>query len=68
MVGIGLDDVCYYCGRYGRLAGFRAVDPRPYYISRLMGASPPQTFFLIRLPAPKDHIYAGMKIGVVKAV
>ena len=50
------------------MSGFRAVDPRLYYITRSMGASPAQTFFRIRLPASMDHIFAGMKIGVVKAV
>lgn len=50
------------------MSGFRAVDPRLYYISRSMGASPLQTFWRIRLPASLDHIFAGMKIGVVKAV
>ena len=50
------------------MSGFRAVDPRLYYITRSMGATPTQTFFRVRLPASMDHIFAGMKIGVVKAV
>lgn len=50
------------------MSGFRAVDPRLYYITRSMGATPAQTFFRVRLPASMDHIFAGMKIGVVKAV
>ncbi|WP_157961556.1 ABC transporter permease [Acuticoccus kandeliae] len=50
------------------MSGFRAVDPRLRYITRSMGASPLQTFFYIRLPASMPHIYAGMRIGIIKAV
>ncbi|WP_047032624.1 ABC transporter permease [Hoeflea sp. IMCC20628] len=50
------------------MSGFRAVDPRLYYITRSMGATQAQTFFRVRLPASMDHIFAGMRIGVVKAV
>lgn len=60
--------MCFFPVLIDAMSGFRAVDPRLYYISRSMGATPLQTFFRIRLPASMDHIFAGMKIGVVKAV
>lgn len=50
------------------MSGFRAVDPRLYYITRSMGARRYQTFWKIRLPASMTHIFAGMRIGIVKAV
>ncbi|MEM8855347.1 MAG: ABC transporter permease [Pseudomonadota bacterium] len=50
------------------MSGFRAVDGRLYYITRSMGADRWQTFRYVRLPASMPHIYAGMRIGVVKAV
>ncbi|GAB5378590.1 MAG: ABC transporter permease [Acuticoccus sp.] len=50
------------------MSGFRALDPRLRYITRSMGASHWQTFRYIRLPAAMPFIYAGMTIGVVKAV
>lgn len=50
------------------MAGFRAIDPRLRYITRSMGATRGQTFRHIRLPAAMAHIFAGMKIGIVKAV
>lgn len=50
------------------MSGFRAVDPRLAYITRSMGASAWQNFRHIRLPAAMPHIFAGMKIGIVKAV
>ena len=50
------------------MSGFRALDPRLRYITRSMGASRWQTFRHIRLPAAMPSIYAGMRIGVVKAV
>jgi len=50
------------------MSGFRAIDPRLAYITRSMGASEWQAFRYIRLPAAMPHIFAGMKIGIVKAV
>ncbi len=50
------------------MAGFRAVDPRLYYLTRSMGADPWQAFRMVRLPAAMGHVFAGMKIGIVKAV
>jgi NitT/TauT family transport system permease protein len=50
------------------MSGFRAVDPRLAYITRSMGASEWQAFRCIRLPAAMPHVFAGMKIGIVKAV
>ena len=50
------------------MSGFRSLDPRLRYITRSMGASRWQTFRHIRLPAAMPSIYAGMSIGVVKAV
>lgn len=50
------------------MAGFRATDPRLYYLTRSMGANPWQAFRLVRLPAAMGHVFAGMKIGIVKAV
>ncbi len=50
------------------MSGFRALDPRLGYITRSMGAKPWQTFRHLRLPAAMPSIFAGMKIGIVKAV
>ncbi len=59
--------MCFFPVLVDAMSGFRAVDPRLYYITRSMGASPSQTFWRVRLPASMTHIFAGMKIGVVKA-
>ncbi len=50
------------------MLGFRSVDRRLYYITRSMGATDWQAFRHVRLPASMPYIYAGMKIGIVKAV
>ena len=60
--------MCFFPVLVDSMTGFRAVDPRLYYITRSMGATTLQTFRYIRLPASMSHIYAGMRIGIVKAV
>ena len=60
--------MCFFPVLVDSMSGFRAVDPRLYQITRSMGARRWQTFFHLRLPASMAHIYAGMRIGIVKAV
>ncbi|MEM8665189.1 MAG: ABC transporter permease, partial [Pseudomonadota bacterium] len=60
--------MCFFPVLVDAMSGFRALDPRLRHITRSMGASPWQTFRYIRLPAAMPSIYAGMRIGVVKAV
>ncbi len=60
--------MCFFPVLVDSMSGFRAVDPRLYYITRSMGASELQTFCYVRIPASMRYIFAGMKIGIVKAV
>lgn len=60
--------MCFFPILVDAMLGFKAIDPRLYYISRSMGASRLQTLLKVRLPAAMPQIFAGMKIGVVKAV
>lgn len=60
--------MCFFPVLVDSMSGFRSVDRRLFYITRSMGASPWQAFCFVRLPASMSHIYAGMRIGVVKAV
>ena len=60
--------MCFFPILVDGMSGFRAIDPRLYYITRSMGASGFQTFRHVRLPASMSHVFAGMKIGIVKAV
>jgi len=60
--------MCFFPILVDSMSGFRAVDPRLYYITRSMGASRWQAFRHVRLPASMRYIFAGMKIGIVKAV
>ncbi len=60
--------MCFFPVLVDSMSGFRAVDPRLYYLTRSMGASPLQTFRYVRVPASMRYIFAGMKIGLVKAV
>jgi len=60
--------MCFFPVLVDSMSGFRAVDRRLYQITRSMGARPWQTLFYLRLPASMAHIYAGMRIGIVKAV
>ena len=50
------------------IAGFRAVNPQTYYISRCMGATQWQTFRYIELPSAMPYIFSGFKIATVYAV
>lgn len=50
------------------IAGFSSIDPRLHLITESMGASPWQSFQLMRLPAAMPYIFSGMKIGMVYAV
>lgn len=60
--------MCFFPVLVDSMAGFRAVDPRLFYISRSMGADRWQSFWKFRLPAAMPSIWSGMKISVVKAV
>jgi NitT/TauT family transport system permease protein len=59
--------MCFFPILVDSMTGFKAVDPRLYYITRSMGASQLQTLLKVKLPASMDHIFSGMKIGIVKA-
>ncbi len=50
------------------VAGFKSVDRRQYYLSRSMGASWWQTFWLFQLPTAAPNIFSGFKITIVIAV
>ncbi len=60
--------MCFFPILVDSMSGFGAIDKRLLYISRSMGASRWQTFWKIELPDAMPHIFAGMKIGIVKAV
>ena len=60
--------MCFFPVLVDSMSGFRAVDPRLYYVTRSMGASELQTFRFVRVPASQRYIFAGMKIGIVKAI
>lgn len=60
--------MCFFPILVDSMSGFRAMDPRLFYISRSMGATRWQSFWKFRLPAAMPAIFSGMKIGVVKAV
>ena len=60
--------MCFFPVLVDSMSGFRSVDRRLYYITRSMGASGWQTFWYVRLQASQRYIFAGMKIGIVKAV
>ncbi|MEZ5931936.1 MAG: ABC transporter permease [Alphaproteobacteria bacterium] len=50
------------------VAGFKAIDPRQYYLCRSAGASWWQTFRLFELPSAAPHIFSGFRITIVIAV
>lgn len=60
--------MCFFPILVDSMTGFRATDPRLAYITRSMGATQLQAFRHVRLPAAMGHVFAGMKIGIVKAV
>ncbi|MEM8552705.1 MAG: ABC transporter permease [Pseudomonadota bacterium] len=60
--------MCFFPVLVDAMSGFRAVDPRLHHITRSMGASGWQTFRYIQLPAAMPSIYAGMRIGIIKAI
>lgn len=60
--------MCFFPVMVDAMSGFRAVDRRLFFITRSMGATPWQEFRYLRLPAAMGPIYAGMKIGIVKAI
>ena len=60
--------MCFFPILVDSMTGFRAVDPRLFYITKSMGATTWQNFFFIRLPSSLQHIFGGMRIGIVKAV
>lgn len=60
--------MCFFPILVDSMTGFRATDPRLHYITRSMGADAWQSFRHVRLPAAMTYVFAGMKIGIVKAV
>jgi len=60
--------MCFFPVMVDAMAGFRQIDKRLLYITRSMNASRWQTFRYVRLPASMTHVFAGMRIGIVKAV
>ncbi|AKI01801.1 ABC-type nitrate/sulfonate/bicarbonate transport system, permease component [Hoeflea sp. IMCC20628] len=50
------------------VAGFQAIDPRKYYLSKSTGASWLQTFLKIELPSAAPNIFSGLRISIVVAV
>lgn len=60
--------MCFFPILVDSMSGFKAIDKRLYYITRSMGASDWQAFRYVRVPASMRYIFAGMKIGIVKAV
>lgn len=60
--------MCFFPILVDAMHGFKAVDPRLFYISRSMVATQLQSFWKFRLPAAMPSIFSGMKIGIVKAV
>lgn len=60
--------MCFFPILVDSMSGFRATDPRLAYITRSMGANSWQAFRHVRLPAAMTYVFAGMKIGIVKAV
>ena len=59
--------MCFFPILVDSMSGFRSVDRRLFYITRSMGARPWQELWHVRLPASATYIFAGMKIGIVKA-
>ena len=59
--------MCFFPILVDSMSGFRSVDRRLFYITRSMGARPWQELWFVRLPASATYIFAGMKIGIVKA-
>jgi len=60
--------MCFFPILVDSMSGFRAVDSKLFYITKSMGATSWQNFYYIRLPASLQHIFGGMRIGIVKAV
>ncbi|MCW5692652.1 MAG: ABC transporter permease [Pseudolabrys sp.] len=60
--------MCFFPVLVDSMHGFRIADPRLNYLTRSMGATPWQAFRYVRLPASMSYIFAGMRIGIVKAV
>lgn len=50
------------------VTGFKSIDPRQYYLSRSVGASWWQTFWVFELPSAAPYIFSGLRITIVIAV
>ena len=50
------------------MTGFKAVDPRLFYIADFDRGLALETFRYIRLPAAMPYIFSGLKIGMVSAI
>lgn len=50
------------------MTGFRAIEPRLFYLTRSMGATRWQTFWHVRLPAALPFIFSGLKVAAVFSV
>lgn len=59
--------LCFFPTLVASMAGFKAIDPRLFYITRSMGAGRWQTFRHVRLPAALPFIFAGLRVSIVFA-
>ncbi len=59
--------LCFFPVLVDSMTGFKAIDPRLFYITRSMGANRWQTFRYIRLPAAMPFIFSGLKVSIVFA-
>lgn len=59
--------LCFFPVLVDSMTGFKAIDPRLFYITRSMGANRWQTFRYIRLPAATPFIFSGLKVSIVFA-
>lgn len=59
--------LCFFPTLVASMAGFNAIEPRLFYLTRSMGASRWQTFRYIRLPAALPFIFSGLKVSIVFA-
>ena len=60
--------MCFFPILVDSMSGFRAVNPKLFFITKSMGATSLQNFYYIRLPSSLQYIFGGMRIGIVKAV
>jgi NitT/TauT family transport system permease protein len=59
--------LCFFPTLVDSMTGFKAIDPRLFYLTRSMGATRWQTFRWVRLPAALPFIFSGLKVSIVFA-